>query len=84
VFTCLNGELQRQPVFADLHGIVLPPGNIHATYIADERYNLTACVGQQAVIGAYHLTEMRVTSQLAYAKTFHSVLRKVAAELHCH
>lgn len=59
-------------VFTDLHGIVLPLANIHATYIAGERYNLTSRVGQQAVIGEYHLTEMHVASELAYTKAFHA------------
>ena len=58
-------------VFADLHGIVLPLANVHATYIAEERYNLTARVGQQAMIGEYRLTQMRVASPLAYTRPFH-------------
>jgi hypothetical protein len=71
-------------VFVDPHGIVLPFTSVHATYIAEERYNLTARVGEQAVIGEYHLTEMRVASQLAYTKAFHADLQKLEAELHCH
>jgi hypothetical protein len=59
-------------VFVDPHGIALPFASIHATYIAEDRYNLTARVGEQAVIGEYHLTEMHVASQLAYTKTFHA------------
>jgi hypothetical protein len=64
-------ELNVIVVFVDPNGIVLPLAGIHATFIAEERYNLTARVGQQAVIGKYHLTEMRVASQRAYTKTFH-------------
>ncbi|MGF7182634.1 hypothetical protein [Tunturiibacter psychrotolerans] len=59
-------------VFADLNGIVLPLANIDATYIAEERYNLTARVGQQAAIGDCHLTDIRVASQFAYTKAFHA------------
>ncbi|WP_353064498.1 hypothetical protein RBB77_01880 [Tunturibacter psychrotolerans] len=59
-------------VFVDPHGIVLPFTSVHATYIAEERYNLTARVGEQAVIGEYHLTEMRVASQLVYTRAFHA------------
>ena len=40
-------------VFANLQGVILPLANVHATYIAEERYNLTARVGQQAMIGEY-------------------------------
>ena len=53
-------------------GLSFHSQTIHATYIAEERYNLTARVGEQAVIGEYHLTEMRVASQLACTKAFHA------------
>ena len=59
-------------VFADVHGINLPLADVHTTYIADERYNLTARVGPQAMIGEYHLMEMRVASPNAFTKAFHA------------
>jgi hypothetical protein len=59
-------------VFADLHGIILPLANVHATYIAEERYNLTARVGQQAMIGEYRLSDLRVASPIGYTKAFHA------------
>jgi hypothetical protein len=59
-------------VFADLHGIILPLANVHATYIAEERYNLTARVGQQAMIGEYRLSDLRVASPIGYTKPFHA------------
>jgi hypothetical protein len=59
-------------VFADVHGITLPLADVHATYIAEERYNLTARVGLHAMIGEYHLMEMRVASPIAFTKAFHA------------
>jgi hypothetical protein len=59
-------------VFKDSRGISLPLANVHAIYIAEERYNVTARVGQQAMIGEYHLTEMQVAAPRAFTKPFHT------------